>query len=355
MLPICMLKPLTSLRFVAAFVVFAQHCGIGTLGGTAVSFFFVLSGFIITYSYADRLKVWDNSAIRRFLILRATRLFPVHLFTMFGAIIISGNGDGGIFDVIVNALLLQSFRFAGPGNFAFNGAAWSISDEMFFYAVTPLLLFIAYKIGVYRSHNAFIAGLAVFFSLVIVCWAIGSNFAPFSVNWWLIYIFPPIRLLDYMIGMCLGLVFKLSEDKSRFKLGLIGGTVAELGALIFLALSIRNISMMPFPAMSISAAYLPAFCLVIYFFARSEGFITKLASHKILVHLGEVSFSFYMVHTLVIISLGKFFGPSLWFPDTNSTKLYAFGFAAIVTLSLSDSLYRYIELPFRKQVGILLK
>lgn len=350
-----MLKPLTSLRFIAAFAVLAQHSGMGTLGGTAVSFFFVLSGFIITYGYADRLKIWDSSESHRFLILRAARLFPIHIVTMFGAIVISGFNGEGIFSTAANALLIQSFLFSGPEIFSFNGASWSISDEMFFYLFTPLLMVIFYRFGLYKRHKAIALWVFALIVLTAICWMVGSNIAPFSTNWWLVYIFPPIRLLDYIAGMALALVFRLSGDQHRIDLGRVGGTLLELGAIAVFVLTVKNISMVPFAAMGISAGYIPAFCLIIYAFARSEGLISKLLSYRIFVYLGEISFSFYMIHTLVIISLGKFFGPTLWSTEINSSKLYAFGFAAITTLAFSDALYRYIEIPSRRRAEAWLK
>ena len=76
------LRSVTGLRFVAAFAVFVSHVQylmfpesrLMPLGGPAVSFFFVLSGFILTYVYSDRLT---KRSTPRFLVKRWARLWPL--------------------------------------------------------------------------------------------------------------------------------------------------------------------------------------------------------------------------------------------------------------------------------------
>src|SRR5690242_19654398 len=79
------LYALTSLRFVAAALIVLGHSQ-GTFGipkdawapfvmSQGVSFFFVLSGFILTYVYPS-LKLFG---IRRFLLARFARIWPAHI------------------------------------------------------------------------------------------------------------------------------------------------------------------------------------------------------------------------------------------------------------------------------------
>ena len=77
-----MLRPLTSLRFVAAMGVVLQHAGIGGYGSISVTFFFVLSGFVIAYSNASKFQSLNVHESVRFWLLRLARLYPVHLLTL---------------------------------------------------------------------------------------------------------------------------------------------------------------------------------------------------------------------------------------------------------------------------------
>ena len=77
------LRSLTGLRFVAAAAVFVSHIQYFVfpevrqlpLGGPAVSFFFVLSGFILTYVYGQKLS---RQSVPRFWFTRWARLWPLH-------------------------------------------------------------------------------------------------------------------------------------------------------------------------------------------------------------------------------------------------------------------------------------
>ena len=90
-----LIRPLTALRFYAAFVVFSLHAhmlpGLDWLGHPhaelqgrlGVSVFFVLSGFIMTYVYYGDGKYEPTGAnAARFIIARVTRIFPLHWITL---------------------------------------------------------------------------------------------------------------------------------------------------------------------------------------------------------------------------------------------------------------------------------
>ena len=125
------LPALTGLRFVAAAMVFVLHSmpqpekWLSLDQG--VSFFFVLSGFILTYIYPD---LPDFAAVKRFYVARAARLWPLHLLTM---LLVVGVGGIRSFETLaLNALLLQAWMPVQRIYFSSNPVSWSISTEASF-------------------------------------------------------------------------------------------------------------------------------------------------------------------------------------------------------------------------------
>lgn len=89
-----MINTLTSLRFIFALMVFGAHCytidkffdtHFFKEGFVGVSFFFVLSGFIIAYNYQKRFS--ENKITKRaFWVARIARIYPLHRLTLFIAV-----------------------------------------------------------------------------------------------------------------------------------------------------------------------------------------------------------------------------------------------------------------------------
>ncbi len=117
--------------------------GIVRTGYTAVSAFFVLSGFVLTYNYDLRTLISARNGIR-FGIARFSRIYPAYAtgLLMFVPFVIyrlvadlEGGPSVGMANFILNACLLQAWV---PGAaLSWNYPGWSLSDEAFFYAVLP--------------------------------------------------------------------------------------------------------------------------------------------------------------------------------------------------------------------------
>ena len=147
------LKPLTSLRFFAAFAIVLAHAKLYTEWSwlppdriplrQGVSFFFVLSGFILTHVYSSRRDIGYWGFVR----LRIARLWPVHLATLLLVVLFvhpaSFAGDG-LFDrrltLLANLSMTQSMFPFISYLFSWNSVSWSISTEMCFYLCFPFLL-----------------------------------------------------------------------------------------------------------------------------------------------------------------------------------------------------------------------
>lgn len=148
---------LTSARFVAAFGVLWYHYGRATVpegpllnivssGYSGVSFFFVLSGFILTYVYHAK-ALTEPGQLPNFYLRRFARIYPVYLvaWLLFGISFVVESAASpayiaknvGLFGGLSLALM-QSWVPGAPERW--NWPGWSLSVEAVFYALFPLLL-----------------------------------------------------------------------------------------------------------------------------------------------------------------------------------------------------------------------
>jgi len=339
-----MIKPLTSLRFFFALFVFFSHLpflGLHTPflkylqgkvlseGYLGVSFFFILSGFILSYSY--KLRILSKEVNKKsFIIARIARIYPLHLFTLALAIPLAIPELfrnffiwGGKF--FFNAFLLQSFIPIQSVFFSFNAPAWSISDEMFFYLLFPLLVPLLFN---YRK--------AVVMAISLVCLIPILVFIVDKAYYHsLFYINPFFRVADFLVGILLYEVY----EKGWFKVNK-RATCLELGSVIIFSCFLYlhfNISQV----FRYSSYYWLPMSILIYVFAFQKGVISRILSNRIFVLLGEISFGFYLFHYLVMEYISVYFP---WIKASlNDYVLILFVF--IFTLVVSYLSFFYIEKP----------
>lgn len=143
------LHSLTSLRFfAAAFVVLghlpsaARDSGFLQESFMGVTFFFVLSGFILSFSYAGRIQQGQTS-YSDFIASRFARIYPLHFLMMVWAIplaVVAGYPAQKVaIQAAAHLTLTQAYIPDKSIFFSFNAPAWSLSVEMLFYALFPLL------------------------------------------------------------------------------------------------------------------------------------------------------------------------------------------------------------------------
>ncbi|HEY6236074.1 MAG TPA: acyltransferase [Candidatus Elarobacter sp.] len=338
------------MRFFAALLVFTWHCvptrqfsGVFSLGYIGVGFFFLLSGFILTYSYraafADGLR-WES--VRAFYVARVARVVPLHLVTIppmafamqyYGSPFWTGaDARTRVTEVVAQVLLFHSWFADRAVHFGLNGPSWSISVEAFFYALFPLLAYALLR--AFRDAPARAALIGAFAVWLLQIAVLAGQHAAVNEFWF--YVFPPARLADFVVGMLLGIAV-LRGDPARPRLR---ATSMELLALAAIGLSIFISPLLPL-ALRFSAALMPAWAFAIYVFASRRGALARLLEHPVLVRLGEVSFAFYLIHLTVIVFVTNLIGTdSPWF------MALSFGTA----LALSFALFHGVEQPLRDRI-----
>lgn len=322
------IRPLTSLRFFAALLVFIHHLPLsygpkliaGPIGAVGVSFFFVLSGFILTYVYSDRINNWKS--IREFWFARFARIWPLHVLTLlicvFGVVGLANSfrNETAPLSFALNFFLLQVWVPDNSWSMGFNHVSWSIATEAFFYLVFPLFILM--------SPRKFWFG----FAMIGIVMLIGIGFSQAALSLWIqpskhnsivpmvfafFHVNPIARLAEFLAGMATGKIFlKLNTpDAAGKKTTRVQDTKIELCTLAAAAIYMVALFQIYFWTRASGNLALVAQCigytggsfifpLVIYTFATKQGLISKLLSTRLLVYLGEVSFAFYMIHQLVL-------------------------------------------------------
>lgn len=351
-----MIKPLTSLRFIFALMVFVSHLSfikhedsslaflynaVFYEGYIGVSFFFILSGFILTYRYQDEL-LNNKTSKKSFYISRIARIVPLHLLTFFIAIPLTLNEYAQskilyTLQALTNITLTQSFV---PNRFiyySFNSPSWSISDEMFFYLLFPLIILLI-------SKSKQLAKVLI--PLIIILIPVLSLIVPETYHHQLFYINPLFRLVDFIIGILLYIGFKLFKETKT----LINFTFLEILTILLLVVCITFHKSIPEVA-RYSYYYWVPMGLTIFVFAFQKGKISKLLSNKNLMHLGHISFGFYLFHQLVIRYVLKI---NTKFFNCENDLLLVFLILGI-TIIVSHFSYIWFEKPMNKYTKVLLQ
>lgn len=351
------LAPLTSLRLFAASMIFIFHLkGFwGFPSGSmlplwqGVTFFFVLSGFILTYSYAD---MYEHKRVARFLWSRFARLWPLHLATLFvAAAFLEPDTPARAKDtgtLILNALLLQSFVPEQKVISSFNSPAWTISNEVFFYLMLPILVALLRRIWLVFALLAMTLALAMWISGSLVE---SGSLSKTTVS--LIFHFsPPVRLLEFVFGVCLAKIFHAHRE---IRFSPATASVLEALALALVAagmLTIKDTGAVIQSIFGVEAGkwfrlsgLFPLFGLLILIFAYSRGMLSKILSWPLLVLGGEISFALYMIHQLAIRTFLK---QSDTFTALDDKVVV--GLLVLFVFALSYLAFRFIEDPFRRAI-----
>ena len=299
------LPVLTTLRFPAAFAIFLYHflsmtsCPLWIWEGLnmGVSFFYILSGFILYYNYSSL----ENR--RSFWVARLARIWPIHLVTCLMALLLLpfpfllGHASWPI-TLPANLLLVHAWLPFKGSALSFNGVSWSLSVEAFFYLSFPWLLTVLHKRGAGTLlPGAFAVGL-ILISLI-------NFYSPARAD--LCVVFNPVgRLFEFVLGMCT-CKFWLTGSRSTTQRGLWLGYEA-LVILLSAALVVGLPPLLQLWGMDNNAVDrwlitdigALGFAGLIWVFAHQAGFISKTLSTPFLTRLGEISFSMYMCHQILL-------------------------------------------------------
>jgi peptidoglycan/LPS O-acetylase OafA/YrhL len=310
------LDSLTGLRGIAAVVVFLAHFdvhksipilnhAIGFLSwhNAAVDLFFVLSGFTLAYVYSER--NFGPTQLKKYLVARFARIYPLHLLTLLAASVLvyrSINARYGTeefsLDMLRQIFLVSCWAPIGNGT-CFNPPSWSISVETFCYIFVfpPLALF---PDLVKRVHGRLSTPIFVLSAMTCSYYIFTRFFSPELLLYGNHKVLPAFSyfvnivrgVLGFSGGVLLHLSFKNEDGFFRFcrkyaDLIFCAGLLLMLGHQLHLGVNNHMLVVMS-----------PLLCLAC---AGGTGYVNRVLSAKLFLHFGDISYSIYLIHYLVIL------------------------------------------------------
>jgi peptidoglycan/LPS O-acetylase OafA/YrhL len=352
------LPSLTGLRFVAALFVFAYHAWlpipalrlvnddsvaygvydkVSQAGGLGVGFFFVLSGFILTWSARPGDK--PTSFWRR----RIVKIYPNYVVAWVLAMVLFAAAYTPTWRAILNFFMLQVWIPDFDTNFSVNPPGWSLGAEAFFYACFPLLLAFATRIRPERLKYwiggtvALVVLKAVFTYAVFPDTPAIPGEATVSVSqYWFGYILPPVRVLDFALGILVARAVMTGRWRN------IGMTAS----VILLAGGYWLAESTPYLYGQSAIFVVPAALLIAAAaIADNEGRFT-LFRNRFMTWLGEISFAFYLVHFIVLAYGRSVLGTQLYSTAETIGLLLA---ELVVAVLVAWALYALVERPITRR------
>jgi peptidoglycan/LPS O-acetylase OafA/YrhL len=307
------LPSLTGMRAVAAFIVAAQHfaeqpgllpegertdairVAFSAFGAIGVSFFFVLSGFVLTWTAAAR----PDDTAPRFWRRRFFKIYPNHVVTMLiaAAFILWERAPGAaerLSAPVEQLLLVHAFSIDPLVAFGFTGVSWSLSAEAFFYLSFPLLLPLVNRIPAARLWAATGGVLLLILAVPSIATLLPDEPAypwyPSAWEYWFVAYFPVVKLLEFLLGVLLARLV-LSQRWIRVPLPVAAGALVLCLAASPFVPTLYGLTVVVIIGI---ALIIPAGAMADI--EREPSFLRR----RSMVWLGDISFAFYLLHTLAL-------------------------------------------------------
>ncbi|WP_158527694.1 acyltransferase family protein [Aquitalea magnusonii] len=386
------IKSLTGLRFFAAFFILLNHLLLGFVSRDTMFFgrflancaflgmdiFFVLSGFIIHYNYSVKI----NGSLKKFyafFVARFSRLYPLFLATFIIDLVLVTRGGGVPWPDVLRVIpffisMSQSwfYQLASTGAtfyyiFPRASITWSVSTEMLMYAFYPLLWYWLVRV---RSFSLKMTGILTIFSILVLSSAfrclhtneaffdrIGvsifgdissvSRSPEFSFSFWVWYVSPYSRLLQFICGIVVADYCLKQFDRVLNRSETIFVKIGSLLSFLYVLETFlpQKYAFPLFDEIFQLFGYAPIVCFCIYYcYVCPVGHFSRLLSTSWCVRLGERSYSIYIWHIY-------FYGFVLMLPGTRFLHVVMAWVGIYIFSAIS---YEWLEKPLRQRMRKLL-
>jgi len=365
------IDPLTGLRFVAAAIVAIGHAApslrddwlgqlVAQVASIGMTLFFVLSGFVLWFTYADRMLSAPGAALRDFAVARFARLYPMYALVVIiitGYLVIRRSQDPtslvfiltmtqAWFPVLKGTMLVAAIQPLEH--------LWSISVELFFYLLFPLACFSLGRIRRVRTLLGLsVLNLSVFAVAIAWCFSYGDAFLQAVIPSlqhdgmaWLTYYSPYLHLSQFLAGCLTAQIYmKLASRRvddalrRRIKIGFGLSVTGLLAApvLLFVQPSWHGMSFW----IELGVRLDEAICFSVIILAAARFGHARFLGSRALVLGGECSYSIYLLHPFIfrfaLIGKSEFAGV----PEF----IARLAFFVAITTAFAWAFYRMVEVP----------
>lgn len=361
------IKALTGLRIVAAVWVVLFHfrpllrdaapefldalTPVLNCGAQGVDLFFILSGFVLTWNYLDRMGwSWSTRATLHFLWLRLARVWPVYLVTLHLAAlwVIFTLHVGHVpsqeiyrftaISYVRQVLLVQLWFQPFFDNSSWDGPAWSISAEWLAYILFGLLVLVIFRLArTTRARNLIWLAVGASLPPVVSLLVTGEFYTPWS---WL-----PRIVMQFTAGALVAAAVSRLQPSDR------GRRAAGYLSLLLIAAVVGLLYVFdahPLHGVTDTSGLVDVlFVPLVLTLAIGTGSLPALLSTRPMVYGGQISFCLYMVHELA---------HTTWIWTAEQFQLTMFGTGGkllligvlAITFAGAILLYHVVEEPARR-------
>ena len=304
-----MIKTINGWRAVFALMIVLFHVGAASfeeMTWAGVTFFLMASGFLLATKYP--FEQLDAPSYRRFAWNHAAKLFPLHWLTL--ALWIVAMAILGLLTIkpltlALNATLLHSWSLIHAIYFSFNKFSWFLSTLLFCYLCYPLLA--RWFMPLPLRIKGFILIVLAIINIIVLA---GTD----DYSRTALYVFPPVRLIDFVIGMTLASIC-LGPKKPKVLGKSENGTDAELVAIALLCVMVMTFRTYPsvLPWSDAILWWIPVAMILLtsFYYNKREGFIGKILASRPLQWLGDISFEIFMLQGLAALAYNYWLAPVL--------------------------------------------
>lgn len=261
---------------------------------TAVSYLYVLSGFVMCLVYFrpnDKFDFWGYWRTR------FIRIYPLYIISF--ALTCFYYLDSLLRikpqKILANIFVVQAWIPAYSQSF--NYASWSMTVEFFFYAVFPFFI-----VWAYRQSNRKLIWLSVGLWVLtqVIHYTLWIGFV--QENKEIIVYFPMFHLNSFILGVVGGIWYMRVGRSQKYSPWVVWALLAGSFLLVagYTIVSSTVLTTLPHDLQPMSGLLAPIMILFIISLALDESRLSRILSHPALVTLGETSYAIYILHVPVV-------------------------------------------------------